>query len=166
MKKLLIFCTLSLVISSSYGMKKFLGDDNSGTMSLSANARSICDGIDNVLVSSGPLNSTLFVIGWHNANSSRYGLFDSESLKNPHVASAIVAGVIGSAVHAIVKEESLNKTSPLIRPIVKVAAKHPFLVAYTGLHAWYRWHEIKNNPWPFVAETSLIALHLYNESNY
>ena len=162
MKKLLLFCSLFLVISSSYGMKK---GDHSGTMSLSANARSICNGIDNVLESSGPLNSSLFLMGWNSANS-RHGIFDASSLKDPHVAGTIVGGIIGTAVHAIVTEESLNKTSPIIRPVVKVAAKHPFLVAYTGLHAWYRWHEIKNNPWPFLAETSLIALHLYNESNY
>ena len=44
MKKSLVFYTLFLVIGSSYGM----GKNHSGTMSLSANARSICNGIDEV----------------------------------------------------------------------------------------------------------------------
>lgn len=161
MKKLLILCTLLMAVSSSYSMNK----NNSGTMSLPANARSICNGLNNVLKSIEPLNSSLAVGLWHNA-TTKHGLLDSSCLVDPLVTGAVAGGLIGTTAHAIITEESLNKTSPAIRPIVKVAAKHPFLVAYTGLHAWFRWNEIKNNPWPFIAELSLIGLHLYDESNY
>ena len=154
MKKSLVFYTLFLVIGSSYGM----GKNHSGTMSLSANARSICNG-------PRPLESILCAWGWNDVTSN-HGLFNASSLRDPQVTGAIVGGMIGSAIRATITDASLDKTSPLIRPIVNVAAKHPFLVAYTGLHAWYRWNEIKSNPWPFIGETSLIALHLYNESNY
>ena len=58
MKKIMLFCTLFLVIGSSYGMEKY----HLGTMSFSANARSICNGMDKVCPD--PLSRFCSYLGW------------------------------------------------------------------------------------------------------
>ncbi len=153
--KIVLLTSCLLLSISLQAMNK-----KSGGLSLSTNASAISDGIGNMLSDPSTLTSSLCTIAWHSINNNaRSGFFDSNTLKDPHVMYSIAGGIIGKTIKSTITHESFKK---LPSPIQVVIA-NPFLSTYVGLHCYFKYNEIKNNPLPYLGEIGLLGVHFLSK---
>jgi len=130
----------------------------SGELSLSTNFRAISDGVSSVLSDPSTVASSAILVGWHSVtNNAKSGIFDSNAVRDPQVIYSLAGGIIGKTIKSTITKESYNK---LYSPF-KLILSHPFLSTYVGLHCYFRFNEIKNNPGPCIAEAALLGVHFF-----
>lgn len=149
-----------LANQTAVAMKLTLRKDSNGNLPVAQNIRAITGGINETLKDVRTLTDPIAVVVWDNFKHNKLGhnVFDSNTLKQRHIACSIIGGFIGKTLKNIIGEDQINYyLSGPLKPL-RVAFKSPFLAAYVGCECIFRFNEIKKNPFPFLAEVGLLGI--------
>lgn len=140
-------------------MKITFGRDSTGKLPVAQNIRAITGGINETLADFRTLADPIAVVAWDNLKHKGLGnVFDSNILKQPHIACSIIGGFVGKTLKNIIGEEQINYyLGGPFKPLRGIL-KAPFLATYIGCELIFRRHEIFNNPLTFTAEVGLLVV--------